>query len=109
MTYLLYIKRSDPDRQREILLDDWLALVEEDQDFSFIVNEGDSASAIFQATGEFEHMTWLNGDINVDRPSEQLLNKMVSLAESLDAEVVGASGETYPETVPAYLSNPAAG
>jgi hypothetical protein len=86
-----------------ILLEDWLALIENDQDFSFIVNEGDSASAIFQGTGDFEHVTWMDGDINVDRPSEQLLDKMVLLAESLGAEVVGASGEIYPDSNPNYL------
>jgi len=94
MSYQLTIKRYNQltSTENQIPLEDWLAAVESDNDFSFITNEGDSASAMFEAANNFEYVTWSDGNINVDTssPSEKLLRKMVSLANTLDAKVVGA-------------------
>ncbi len=99
MSYHLYIKRSGQhkDRAGEIALRDWLAVVERDDAFSFIVNEGDSGSAIFDGAKTSEQMIWSNGNIDVDTPSKPMLKKMVELANSLDAKVVGPTGESYRE------------
>lgn len=97
MSYHLYIKRNSQhkDRVGEIALRDWLAAVERDDAFSFIVNEGDSGSAIFDGAKDPEQMIWSNGNIDVDTPSEPMLAKMVELANSLDAKIVGPTGDSY--------------
>ena len=102
MSYHLYIK-SKYDERRGIALEDWLAAVEVDTDFSCVVNEGDSGSAVFQGNSNAECMTWSDGHIDVDAPSEKLLTKMVDLADTLDARVIGDTGESYPESNRAYL------
>jgi len=91
MSYHLYIKRSSQQKERagELELRDWLAVVERDDAFSFIVNEGDSASAIFDGAKASEQMVWSDGNIDVDSPSIPMMAKMVDLANSLDAKVVG--------------------
>jgi len=87
MNYHLTIKRSGHHSRsrRDIALDDWLAAVEDDDAFSFVVNEGDSGSAIFDGANSSEQIIWSNGVLDVDSPSEKFLNKVVELADSLDA------------------------
>jgi len=103
MSYHLYIKSKRESEQNGIALEDWLAAVEVDTDFSCVVNEGDGGSAIFQGANSSEYMTWSDGHIDVDAPSERLLDKMVDLADTLDAKVIGDTGEPYPESNRAYL------
>jgi len=108
MSYHLYIKSKRNCEQGEdepcgIALEDWLAAVEGDTDFSCIVNEGDCGSALFQGNNSAEYMTWSDGHIDVDAPSEKLLVKMVDLANTLNARVIGDTGESYPQSNSAYL------
>lgn len=105
MSYHLYSKSKRESERNGIALDDWLAAVEVDTDFSCVVNEGDSGSAIYQGANSSESMTWSDGHIDVDAPSEKLLDKMITLADTLDAEVIGDAGEPYPESNQAYLKN----
>ncbi len=103
MSYHLYIKSKHENEQNGIALEDWLAAVEIDTDFSCVVDEGDSGSAIFQGANISEYMNWSDGHVDVDAPSEKLLDKMVDLADTLDAKVIGDTGESYPESNSAYL------
>jgi len=66
MSYHLYIKSKRESEQNGIALEDWLAAVEVDTDFSCVVNEGDGGSAIFQGANSSEYMTWSDGHIDVD-------------------------------------------
>lgn len=105
MSYHLYIKKRNVDHQQrsDIALEDWLAVVEGDEAFSFIVDEGDSGLAIFEGAEASEQMIWSDGNIDVDTPSEKLLDKMVVLADTLGGKVIGATGELYPESRRDYL------
>lgn len=57
---------------------DWMAGIEEDADFSCVVDEGDSASAIFHSnTSDIHEFVNVNDrGINVRQPSEQLLIRL---------------------------------
>ncbi len=57
---------------------DWVAAIEDDADFSCVVNEGDSASAIFRsnASDSHEFINVNDSGINVSQPSEQLIDKL---------------------------------
>jgi hypothetical protein len=71
-----------------ILKSEWLSCVEDDSDFSCIIDEGDSVSALYQHGGRAEELSWCDGVIDVYQPSEALLQKLTQLATSLNAAVV---------------------
>lgn len=67
---------------------EWLSCVEDDNDFSCIIDEGDSVSVLYQQGGRAEELSWCDGVIDVFQPSEALLQKLTGLATSLNAAVV---------------------
>ncbi|RBP53189.1 hypothetical protein [Arenicella xantha] len=73
-----------------IPLGDWLAVIESDQSFSFIVDEGDTVSALFQATDALEEIVWVDGRAHACQPSDQLVAKLMNLAQRLNAELVSS-------------------
>ena len=54
---------------------EWLSCVEDDNDFSCIIDEGDSVSVLYQQGGRAEELSWCDGVIDVFQPSEALLQK----------------------------------
>lgn len=46
--------------------------------------------------GNMAWFSWFDGRITVNKPDEEILEKMIALAEALDAEVQGDEGELYP-------------
>lgn len=55
---------------------DWLEAIEDDANFSCVVNEGDSASAIFCSSNNHEFVNVNDRGVNVTQPSEQLIKRL---------------------------------
>jgi len=98
MSYHLHIKKLSNDQLQEqsIPMEDWLGILRNDDDFSCIVDEGNSVSAIFSKTpNHSESIAWYNGGIDAMKPSEMLARKMILLANTLNAQVVTDRGLCY--------------
>lgn len=81
-----------------IALDEWLEIVELDDAFSYIVNEGDTVSAVFQTVDAAEEVVWQGGKASAYQPSDSLVNKLMSIAQRLGAELVSDKLDTAPTT-----------
>ena len=90
MSYHLTINRvaAGNSTASPISKSEWLSCVEDDDDFSCIIDEGDSVSALFQQAGRAEELSWCDGVIDAYQPSEVLLQKLTRLAALLNAAVV---------------------
>ncbi|GHA12061.1 hypothetical protein GCM10008090_22380 [Arenicella chitinivorans] len=90
MSYHLSVNRvaAGNSKTSPISKSEWLSCVEDDDDFSCIIDEGDSVSALFQQGSRAEELSWCDGVIDVYQPSDVLLQKLARLATSLNATVV---------------------
>ena len=98
MSYHLQIKKISSNKQQEQLIpvEDWLGLINNDDDFSYIVDEGNSVSVIFSIEHQHsESIEWKKGTIDAKTPSDSLARKMVLLANKLGAQVVTDKGLCY--------------
>lgn len=71
-----------------ISLTEWLNIVELDDSFSTVVNEGDTVSAVFQSIDAAEEVVWNGGKATACQPSDRLVSKLVSIAQCLGAQLV---------------------
>lgn len=94
MSYHLQIKKLSKQQQEQFIpIEDWLGIINNDDDFSYIVDEGNSVSVIFNTEqNQSESIEWNKGAIDAIQPSDSLARKMVSLASKLDARVVTDKG-----------------
>lgn len=97
MSYHLYIRKLPSKLKQEQLIsaEEWLEIVQEDDDFSYIVDDGNSVSVIFNTADVAESIEWNKGAIDADKPSDLLARKMILIANKLDARVVTDQGICY--------------
>ncbi len=111
MAYDLFIER-----EKKILKEEWLSYLNSNADFEIIqkysVNFGDGKRIKIQTpnsglwnAGNYKVpfiFSERSGRISVTRPGNQEIEKMITIAKSLNAVVRGDEGEIYDE---AYLKN----
>ena len=98
MSYHLHIKKLSNNQlqERAIPIEEWLGILKNDDDFSCIVDEGNSVSAIFsKKPNHSESIAWHEGDIDAMKPSDMLAKKMILLANVLNGRVVTDKGLCY--------------
>ncbi len=114
MGYELHITRRDFHADEDgpaISADEWLALVEADDKLELMPENG---PYFVRFLGETSHgygmgrLDWANGCISTKNPDEQILAKMLHVAEALDAHVQGDDGEVYvaPDLVSGFIEPP---
>ena len=117
MGYDVHISRKDEwfsDEGNEISLDEWKQYVESDPDMRLdnfaeaktpegvlrVESEGLSVWVGYsghEADGNMAWFEYYDGNIKVKNPDEEILKKMFSIAQSLDAKVQGDECEIYDE------------
>jgi hypothetical protein len=101
MGYDLHITRRGfwaDENGSEISSEEWLALVEADQELERSVENG-KYFARFLGDCRYGHgmgwFDWQDGCVSTKNPDEAILAKMLKLAKALDARVQGDDGEIY--------------
>jgi hypothetical protein len=104
MGYDVHITRAESWAENEdaaITLEEWECCVERDPELMPDPDNG-MPMAVWTAHPDGDEarpwLSWDNGNITTKNPDEALLEKMLSIAESLDAKVQGDDGEEYPLT-----------
>ncbi len=101
MGYDLHITRREfhaDEHGPDISAEEWLALVEADEDLALSVEDGPYFAKFLgecrygRGMGWFD---WCEGCVYTKNPDEAILAKMLELAGALDAKVQGDDGETY--------------
>lgn len=120
MGYNLYITRkedwSDEDSSLEISLTEWTSYCQQDDEMRMdnfaearpsdgsyfkIEKEGIAVWKKYSLDGLNGNHAWFNhnfGNITVKNPDEEIIKKMISIAEQLAASVQGEEGEVYDES-----------
>jgi len=97
MGYELHITRNvdGEEQQPQISREEWLAVIEEDDDLSLDEKNagGDLVAADWK--GERGALWWGGGEIVAKHPGGPLIVKMVQIARQLNAQVQGDDGEIY--------------
>jgi len=98
MGYDLHITRREhwSAAGAEISKDEWLAYVQKDPELSFWPVNGPHMA---RWNGKSKHrdawLDWFEGNIYAKNPEAPLIDKMVQIAEALNAQVQGDDGEIY--------------
>ncbi len=99
MGYDLHITRAKSwaDNSRHyILSEEWLAYIEKDPELALSLDRG---PFIAKWNGKSEYpdpwLNWSDGNISAKNPDEALIDKMVAIANELQAAVQGDDGEIY--------------
>ncbi len=87
-SHVMQISVTSKNRGQNLSKQDCLSALAGDEDFSCIVDEGDSASAMYCADNRFEFLNWSDGKIDAEYPSDSLVEKLDGLALKLDARLV---------------------
>lgn len=127
MGYDLTITRCDPEDDQcsaNIGLEEWLEYVRSDREFRLdgfaeaklsgkevLRMEAEGLAVWIKYSGHDEegNKAWFHyfdGEISVKNPDEEIIQKMCSIAEALQANVYGDDGESYPEALSADRSEP---
>jgi hypothetical protein len=101
MSYSVFITRKKHWHESDggtISVSEWRSLVEADAELQWSTELGENV-AIWQGCceGEPEWVTLTGGSLETQLPSPEFLEKLVSIACSFQARVVGEEGETYGE------------
>ncbi len=99
MSYSLYITRRKhwhDEGGPTIAVSEWVALVDSDPELSFEPGLG-AYHAVWSGNSRHEVpcISWQSGNLESNRPDDALVEKMVHLASTLGARVVGEAGEIY--------------
>jgi hypothetical protein len=99
MGYDLYITRAEHWTDSEaspITVAEWCTLVKQDDDLTITGMQGEYF-AVWNGESEFEEpwLDWHAGRIFTKNPDEPLIEKMIAIAERLNARVQGDDGEIY--------------
>jgi hypothetical protein len=100
MGYDLHITKARDWSQNEgfeISADEWLRIVEEDEELSLAVVNG-PYFALWSGKSTYPDpwFDWFGGNIYTKNPDEPMIEKMVSMAKRLKGKVQGDDGEIYP-------------
>jgi hypothetical protein len=93
MGYDLHITRREDwfDRGDDISADEWLNYVESDTELSIDKRNG----RYFAIWKEDDWLDWQRGEIFTKNPRKTLVEKMIQIANRLNAKVQGDDGEVY--------------
>ncbi len=98
MGYNLYITKTDhpvDSAKKPITAKMWTQIVQDDEELEFVENSKASVIWVDASGDDRGRLMLLNGKIIAKNPSDELIRKMVSLAEKLGARVIGDEGEPY--------------
>ncbi len=101
MGYDLHITRAEfwaQNEGKEISNDEWLRLVEQDPELDIDAQNGPHFAAWRKASdkdGWSKWFDWSEGNVYTKNPDKAVLEKLLQLAERLDAKVQGDDGELY--------------
>ena len=102
MGYDLHITRRKDwvDDGNDITQQEWIYLVHNDPELYF-ENEASPFMANWKGDSRYEDpwLSWSMGQIDTKSPDPLLIEKMIQIAEKLNATVQGDDGETYPGPV----------
>ena len=105
MGYQVYIEKKS---NQKIELDSWIKFLESNKEFEKrdyfqgtnpntgeILSHNSPNSAVWKIDNLEIPFSYYNGTISVTNPNGKAINKMLEIADLLDAEVVGFEGEKY--------------
>jgi hypothetical protein len=98
MGYDIHITRRQDwaDPGNDITKDEFVRLVRSDAEFHYPGQNGNDYADWQSPTSDYTSwLCWSNGQIYTKNPEEELIDKMVALARTLQAEVQGDDGEVY--------------
>ncbi len=99
MGYDLHITRSEDfwadNDDAPITRDEWLAVASADPDLFPMPENGNSFFAFGDREDPRSWFDWFEGDVFTKNPDRETLQKMLELAERLQARVQGDDGEVY--------------
>ena len=104
MGYDLHITRKEFNADVEgpmITPEEWLAVVQDDQELTInVLNNSNGLKYPYLAdwSGPGKYPCWLNydnGNVYSKNPTDEMIEKMVQIAERLGAKVQGDDGEVY--------------
>ena len=95
MGYDFHITRRDDwyDEGADISADEWLKYVESDPELSI-----DESKGKYFAIWKEDWLDWRRGEIYTKNPRKNLVEKMIQIANRLNAKVQGDEGEVYIES-----------
>ncbi len=116
MGYDVHITRKENwfDDGQDITLPEWKAYLDKDKEMRLdnfaeaktgegatirVVSEGLAVWTAYSGHEKNGNMAWFDyrqGNITVKNPDDEILNKMISISQSLNAKVQGDEGEIYP-------------
>jgi hypothetical protein len=101
MGYEFHITRRPfwDDEGPEITAEEWLQYVRSDTELETITSEGPHF-VLWNGPSNLAEpwLDWLEGEIYTEDPDRALVDKMISIAQKLKAEVQGDDGETYTDS-----------
>lgn len=110
MGYELHITRAKfwaENQEHEISRDEWLALVDADPTLRIDRHNGRYFAELDSSSeGVWRWLNWTEGNISTKNPDHVTLQKMLQIADRLDAQVQGDDGERYEsaDDFPLYAS-----
>jgi hypothetical protein len=95
MGYDFHITRRDNwyDEGADISADEWLKYVESDPELSI-----DESNGKYFAIWKEDWLDWRRGEIYTKNPRKNLVEKMIQIANRLNAKVQGDEGEVYKDS-----------
>src|SRR5919202_1267754 len=105
MAYNLHITRADDWADNDdcwITPQEWLAIVQDDPELTFFDEQRQPYFAVWSGPSTYPQpwFDWSRGNITTKYPDAPMVNKMVRIAQQLDAKVQGDDGELYGEQHP---------
>ena|SRR5438045_489673 len=99
MGYDVHITRANSWVENEghwISADEWLKYVREDSELRLATENGEHF-AIWSGPSEYPEpwLDWYEGNVYTKNPDDPLIDKMVAIANKLNAKVQGDDGEIY--------------
>ena len=100
MGYDLHITRAEhwaSSEENPVTAEGWLAVVRDDPELTLAGYNG-PYHALWDGPSEYPdpRFDWSDGSIHTKNPDEPIIEKMISIAERLNAKVQGDDGEAYP-------------
>lgn len=98
MDYDLHITRrkSWVDSGDDITLEEFIAYVQKDPEFRYPSEMGDDYAEWKSPRSSYETwLCWQNGNLQTKNPEPEFIDKMVTVAKALAAQVQGDDGEVY--------------
>lgn len=99
MGYYLYITRREDHGDEdgpEITAEEWLEYIRDDRELDLAGINGDYFTYWSGPSAHPEAwFNWMGGDIHAKNPDDAMIEKMVQIANELNAKVQGDDGEIY--------------